>query len=199
MKFRIYPLLLLLCLLVATNVFAEDKGTTHIDADPGKKIVSSEPDNSSATKAPTISNDSPIYIEADNMESTEDSNSVIFRGAVIAKQADIKIKSRVMTVYYTQKNANNGEDKPQQVDRLICTDNVEVSRGEWLGTGDKMIYIAKDKKIVLTGDAKAWQGQNLVTGSKITYYLNDKRSEVEGAGKGQNKKNNRVNMTIIQK
>lgn len=147
--------------------------------------------------------ENPIYIEADNMKSSEKSNSVVFTGAVVAKQADIKIQADIMTVHYTEaldKTAEKSEEETnQQVEKLICTGNVEVIRGDWLGTGGQMIYTAKNKTIVLTENAKAWQGANLVTGATITYYIEDKRSEVIGAAKGEDKKSNRVNMTIIQK
>ncbi len=205
-------------MLGIANSFAAQEEPIHIKADKMKALPIEEKSNdakainitSLSTKESTAkpktnksSGESPIYIEADNMKSSEKSSAVVFTGAVIAKQADIKIKSRQMTVYYTEENANkkdkSSESGGQQVEKLVCIGNVEVNRGEWLGTGGKMVYTARDKKIVLTKNAKAWQGQNLVTGSKITYYLDDKRSEVEGAAPGTGKKNGRVNMTIIQK
>lgn len=145
--------------------------------------------------------EAPIYIEANSMSATESSNSVIFSGDVDAKQADVRIRGDKMTVYYLETSApkkNTDEKGKQEVDKLVCIGNVEITRGEWLGTGGKMVYTAKDRKIVLTQNAKAWQGQNMVTGSKITYYLDQKRSEVEG-GSSDSKKPSRVNMTIIQK
>lgn len=144
--------------------------------------------------------EAPIYIEANSMTSTESSNSVVFSGDVDAKQADVRIRGDKMTVYYLETSApkkDNGKRGKQEVDKLITIGNVEITRGEWLGTGGKMVYTAKDRKIVLTQDAKAWQGQNMVKGSKITYYLDQKRSEVEG-GKSDSKKPSRVNMTILQ-
>ena len=84
---------------------------------------------------------------------------------------------------------------------------VEVSRGEWLGTGKKMIYLAKERQVILLDSAKAWQGQNMVAGSKIIYYLDEGRSEVIGGRTSttlsdaaeKDKKKSRVNMTIMQK
>ena len=89
---------------------------------------------------------------------------------------------------------------------MICTGNVEVTRGEWLGTSKKMVYLSKERQVILTGNAKAWQGQNVVSGEKIIYYLDEGRSEVVGErtsttiGENQSgkKKPSRVNMTILQ-
>ncbi len=150
----------------------------------------------------------PIHVEADRMTSTEKTGSVVFTGNVDAKQGDVRIRADEMTVYYTkpeEKKEKEAKKKSQQVEKLVCLGNVEVTRGEWLGTGKKMIYLSAERQVVLMGNAKAWQGQNVVSGSKIIYYLDEGRSEVIGervsttlSDKGK-KKPSRVKMTIIQK
>jgi lipopolysaccharide export system protein LptA len=152
--------------------------------------------------------EAPIHIAANQMTSTEKSNSVVFTGDVDAKQGDIRIRSDEMTVYYTpkdEKSQKKGTDGAQQVEKLICTGNVEITRGEWLGTSKKMLYLSKERQVILTDNAKAWQGQNMVSGDKIIYFLDEGRSEVIGgtsttvgsSGDGE-KKPSRVNMTILQ-
>jgi lipopolysaccharide export system protein LptA len=163
--------------------------------------------------------DAPIHIEANRMTSTEKSNAVVFTGDVDAKQGDVRIRSDEMTVFYNQLESptKHPKDKKkalpeaekkttQQVEKLICTGNVEVTRGEWLGTAKKMLYLSKERQVILTENAKAWQGQNTVSGEKIIYYLDEGRSEVIGGSKattagetdGGKKKPSRVNMTILQ-
>jgi lipopolysaccharide export system protein LptA len=158
--------------------------------------------------------EAPIHISANHMTSTEKTNSVVFTGDVDAKQADVRIRTDEMTVYYTQAEdktkKKTKKEEPQkasqQVEKLICVGNVEVTRGEWLGTGKKMIYLSKERQVILTGNAKAWQGQNQVNGEKIIYYLDEGRSEViggspsatVGGSDGKSKKPSRVNMTILQ-
>jgi lipopolysaccharide export system protein LptA len=119
----------------------------------------------------------PITIESDHMTSLEQDNNVLFSGNVDAAQADVRIRSDKMTVYYT--SAEGG--KKQEVKRLKCVGNVEITKGDWLGTGQTMNYLAKERKVILSGDAKAWQGTNLVTGDTIIYYLDEGRSEVVGS------------------
>ena len=165
--------------------------------------------------------EAPIHIESNRMTSTEKSNSVVFSGDVDAKQGDVRIRADEMTVFYkalestAKQPAPKDKKKPaapqaekktsQQVENLICTGNVEVSRGEWLGTAKKMLYLSKERQVILTENAKAWQGQNMVSGEKIIYYLDEGRSEVigdtkatAGEGAGGKKKPSRVNMTILQ-
>ena len=164
--------------------------------------------------------EAPIHIEANKMTSTEKSNSVIFSGDVDAKQGDVRIRSDEMTVFYHELESSDGKGKEkdkkkaaqpaekkttQQVEKLICIGNVEVTRGEWLGTGKKMVYLSKERQVILTDNAKAWQGQNMVSGDKIIYYLDEGRSEVVGGSKAttagskdSEKKPSRFNMTILQ-
>jgi lipopolysaccharide export system protein LptA len=152
--------------------------------------------------------DAPIHIEADSMTSTEQTNSVVFVGDVDAKQGDVRIRSDEMTVYYTpeDKDPNAEKKTSQKVEKLICIGNVEITRGEWLGTAKKMTYLSKERQVILTDNAKAWQNQNMVSGDKIIYYLDEGRSEVSGDSsatatgdtKAGEKKPSRVNMTIRQ-
>lgn len=148
----------------------------------------------------------PVYVEADQMSSTEESNSVLFTGNVDAQQGDLRILSDEMTVYYHDDATADGEAKTtQKIEKLICVGNVELSTEEWLGTSEKMIYYSENRKIYLIGNAKAWQDENMVSGDKIVYYIDEGRSEVVGGtttviGEGEKKeeKKSRVKMTIMQ-
>ena len=133
------------------------------------------------------------------MTSLEQENNVLFSGNVDARQADVRIQADKMTVYYT----NAEESQKQEVKRLKCSGNVEITKGEWLGTGKEMNYLAKERKVILSGDAKAWQDKNLVTGDTIIYYLDEGRSEVVAnrasatiGGKSGKKKSGRVKATL---
>jgi len=151
--------------------------------------------------------DSPIYIEADHMASTENKNTILFTGDVDAKQGDLRIRSDKMTVYYTEKEEAEEKkqtDATQQVEKLICEGNVEITRDDWLGTSDKMTYLSDKQQVILTGNAKAWQDQNMVGGEKIVYYMDEGRSEVVGStsvtvgGDQKEEKKSRVKMRILQ-
>jgi len=158
--------------------------------------------------------DAPIHIEANRMTSTERTSSVVFIGEVDAKQGDVRIRADEMTVYYTETDKDKkaeekkAEEKTsQQVEKLVCTGNVEITRGEWLGTSKNMTYLSKERQVILTGNAKAWQNQNMVSGETIIYYLDEGRSEVMGGSpaatvgdtEAGEQKPSRVNMTIRQK
>ena len=153
----------------------------------------------------------PIRVAADHMSSIEKTNSVVFTGAVDARQADVRIRTDKMTVYYNKAKAGGktGKKGPvtRKVDKMVCVGNVKITQKEWLGTSKKAIYLAGQRQFILIGNAKAWQGQNMVSGDKIIYYLDEGRSEVVadrtratvGASGGKKKKQpDRVKMTILQ-
>lgn len=152
----------------------------------------------------SFAEEAPISITADEMTSTEKSSSVTFKGDVDAKQGDLRIRSDHMTVYYSAPDKSKSQNVTQQVNKIVCKGNVEITREDWLGTSEKMDYLADKKEVLLTGNAKFWQGQNMVAGEKIIYYMNEGRSEVLSGDEptttvvGGEKKKKRVNMTIIQ-
>ena len=149
--------------------------------------------------SPLFAANAPITIEADHMTSLEEENNVLFSGNVDARQADVRIRSDKMTVYYTSAE----ESQKQEVKRLKCVGNVEITKGEWLGTGKEMNYLAKERKVILSGGAKAWQDKNLITGDTIIYYLDEGRTEVVASrtsatigGESGKKKSGRVKATL---
>lgn len=149
----------------------------------------------------------PVYVEADQMSSTEENNTVLFLGNVDVKQGDLRILSDEMTVYYNEEaTKDEGADSAQKIEKLVSVGNVELSTSEWLGTADQMVYYSDNRRVFLIGNAKAWQGDNMISGEKIVYYIDEGRSEVVGGtttviGEGEKKeeKKTRVKMTIMQK
>ena len=134
----------------------------------------------------------PIHIEADRMISQEQKNSVIFIGNVDARQGAVTIRCQEMTVYYSEKPNKKKKNSSSRVTRLICKKDVEITQDDWLGTGERMDYFAKSRKVILSGNAKAWQGENMVAGKRIIYFLDEKRSIVEQ----DRKKSGRVKAVI---
>lgn len=150
----------------------------------------------------------PIQIEADKMTAMSKSKFVTFSGNVDARQGDIRIRSDEMTIHYLQdENSANSNREAQQVEKIVCIGNVEVTSKEWLGTSDTMHYISRENVVQLIGNAKAFKGQNMVEGERIHYYPETGKSEVLGAKaivkgekgeKADGEDSGRVNMTILE-
>lgn len=149
----------------------------------------------------------PIQIAADKMTAVEKSQIVVFSGNVDATQGNVRIRADTMKIHYDEPKDNKkaGGKTSQQVKKIICTGNVEITSDEWLGTSDTMNYFSKKNLVQLIGNAKAFQGQNKIQGERIDYYLDTGKSEVFGAktetadtgNKGAS--SGRVNMTILEK
>ena len=135
----------------------------------------------------------PVQIEADQMQSSQKDNSVFFSGKVAAKQEELTIHSDEMTVYYTDKSntkaakppasADPGGNNSKDIARLLAKGHVEITKQGWVATGNQAEYFSKDRKVVLTGNTKVWQNNNLVTGDVFVMYLDEGKSIVESSQK----------------
>lgn len=132
---------------------------------------------------------SPIQIEADHMVSNQKENSVFFSGKVEAEQGDVIIHADEMTVYYksastlSNDTSKNTADNSRNIQRLWAVGHVEITKEEWVATGDTAEYFEDERKVVLVGNTKVWQDNNLVTGDKFIMYLDEGKSIVERSSK----------------
>ena len=129
---------------------------------------------------------SPIRIEADRMESTQDQSIIMFSGHVQANQDNLIINADEMKVLYKGgETGQSSETDPgaggltQQIDSISAQGNVKIVQEDWIATGNTMDFNAEKRIVVLSGNARAWQDQNMVSGEKIILYLNEGRSVVE--------------------
>ena len=127
----------------------------------------------------------PIQIEADRMETSQEEGTVLFSGNVQANQGNLIINADEMTVLYTKAgpqpdaSAGTAADLTQKIDKIMAKGNVKIVQGDWVAAGDTMDFNADDRIVILAGNAKAWQDQNMVSGEKIVLYLDEGKSVVE--------------------
>jgi len=133
-----------------------------------------------------LNTSSPIRIEADRMETSQEQSVVLFSGHVQANQDNLIINADEMTVRYTggetalSNAAAGGNGGPtQQIDSISAKGNVKIVQEDWIASGDTMDFNSEKRIVTLSGNAKAWQDQNMVSGEKIILYLDEGRSVVE--------------------
>lgn len=132
-----------------------------------------------------VDTSTPIQVEADRMETSQEEGAVLFSGNVQANQGDLTINADEMTVLYTKAgvqsaiSAGTTNDLTQKVDKIIAKGHVKIVQGDWIAVGDTMDFNANDRIVILSGNTKAWQNQNMVSGEKIVLYLDEKKSVVE--------------------
>jgi len=140
----------------------------------------------SALGQENLNTTTPIQIEADRMETSQEKNIVIFSGHVRANQNDLIINADAMTVRYSGagNQPSSATDVPaeglsRQIDKITAKGNVKIVQGDWVATGDAMNFNSDKRMVILSGNAKARQDQNVVSGEKVTLYLDEGRSVVE--------------------
>jgi len=142
-----------------------------------------------ALAQPGLETSTPIAIEADRLESSQEQSSVVFSGNVQANQGDLIINADEMTVFYTRTAiqqasppAENTAPQARKIDKIMARGNVKIVQGDRVAAGDTMDFNADDRIVILSGNAKAWQDQNMISGEKIVLYLDEGKSVVEKSG-----------------
>ncbi len=137
--------------------------------------------NISATMADSIINEvkksgeplKPIDITSSQLEANLKSHIVIFKGDVIAKQADVILYCDILTAYYDAKNKN--------ITKIVAENDVKITRNDMIATSKQAVYDNINKLITLTGSPRVWEGNNIIEGTKIILYIGTNKIFVEGA------------------
>jgi lipopolysaccharide export system protein LptA len=117
----------------------------------------------------------PIDITSDTVEADQKTNTVTFKGNVVAKQEDTTLYANTVIINYDQNT--------KKLKEIIAVGNVKVVQLDRRATGQKATFDQDKNKIVLDGDAVIREGTNVIRGERITFYVEEERSVVEG-GKG---------------
>jgi len=125
----------------------------------------------------------PIYITADWMEVDQVKGTIVYKGRVVAVQADMTMRSDVLTAYYDQ--------EMKQMKQVVLDGKVNATQGTRVATGDRAVFDDKAKTVTLTGNPVMRQGNNQVSGAKVVYFIEQDRAMVESDGK------TRVSATIF--
>jgi len=158
------------------------KKLDQVKVDPPKSDQAgpapSKADQSKADKS------EPINITSDRMESNAGGDVVTFTGNVVATQADGMLKARLVRVFYRtlpEAAGAQGAEPRREVTRIEAEGEVMIVQAKKIATGERAVYSAAERTIVLTGSARVRQERDWVAGSKVTFYLDENRSVVEGA------------------
>ncbi|MCJ7782774.1 MAG: lipopolysaccharide transport periplasmic protein LptA [Desulfobacterales bacterium] len=117
----------------------------------------------------------PIYIDSDRLEADQKTNTVTYKGNVVAKQEDVTLYANTLVIIY--------DPDTKKLKEIIATGNVKVVQLDRRATGQKVTFDQDKNKVVLDGDAVVREGTNVIRGERITFYVEEGRSVVE-PGKG---------------
>ncbi len=117
----------------------------------------------------------PIDITSDTVEADQKTNTVTFKGNVIAKQEDITLYANTLTIIY--------DPNMKKLKEIIAVGNVKVVQLDRRATGQKATFDQDKNKVIMDGEAVVREGTNVIRGERITFYVDEERSVVE-PGKG---------------
>ena len=113
----------------------------------------------------------PIDITSDTVEAEQKTNTVTFKGNVIAKQEDTTLYANTLVVTY--------DPNTKKLKEIIAVGNVKVVQLDRRATGQKATFDQEKNKVVLDGEAVAREGANVIRGERITFYVDEERTVVE--------------------
>ena len=113
----------------------------------------------------------PIDITSDTVEADMKTNTVTFKGNVIAKQEDTTLYSNTLVVNY--------DPDTKKLKEIIAIGNVKVVQLNRRASGQKATFDQEKNKLVLDGEAVAREGDNVIRGERITFYVDEERTVVE--------------------
>ena len=127
--------------------------------------------------------DQPIDINADQLELQQDRNLAIFRGNVIAKQGDIKLRAEQLRVWYmpsSEKRTKNNNMADGTIVRIDAIDQVFVSSPTESAKGDLGVYDVAEQRLTLTGTVILTRGKNVLRGKKLVMNMRTGQSQMSG-------------------
>ena len=120
----------------------------------------------------------PIEITADSMEVDEGAKTVLFQGAVTAKQGDLRLTADDVTVHYDDKADGGG----RTISSIEARGNVFVSSPDETAQGDEGVYDVTARTIRLIGNVVLTRGDNVIRGQTLDLDLAQNKSRIQGGG-----------------
>jgi lipopolysaccharide export system protein LptA len=127
----------------------------------------------------------PIEISSNTLDVDQVKNIAVFKGNVVAIQGEMRLRSDVMTVYYTRKDENTpkveGESTQGAISKIVVNGNVVLATPEESAQGKDGLYEVDKKMLYLTGNVLLTRGKNILRGTRLDYNLVTGRSVLLGA------------------
>ena len=115
-----------------------------------------------------------IEVTSDSLSVDQATGTAIFAGNVVVIQGDLRMAAEEVSVFYGTAGG------VQEVDRVIATGGVLLTRGEDAAEGNRADYSVGTGSMVLTGDVLVTQGRTAIAGDRLSIDLNTGNGTVEG-------------------
>ena len=126
----------------------------------------------------------PVNVTGERLTYQDSDRQAHFEGGVVLRSSDGTVTADRVTVYLQPRGSDvNSASKPgSQLDRIVADGHVVIQQQTRRGTGNRLVYLAKDASFTLSGGPPsifdAEHGK--VTGDSLTFFSHDDRVLVEG-------------------
>lgn len=116
----------------------------------------------------------PVEVTADTLTVNETTGNAVFEGNVIVVQGDLRMAARRIEVIYTNTDGN------REVDEVVATGGVLVTRGADAAEGDEARYAVQTALLTMLGDVLVTQGPTAIAGDRMVVDMATGIGNVDG-------------------
>jgi lipopolysaccharide export system protein LptA len=133
----------------------------------------------------------PLDIAADGQDFTNSQCQSIWRGNVEALQADARLRTDLLKVFFESKPTKPGSSNTAcgDLQRIEAEGSIYYATPQQKVHGDNAVYVAANDTLTVTGDVVATQGQNVMRGQRMVINTKTGEGHMVGAATGRNQPN----------
>lgn len=116
----------------------------------------------------------PVNVQSETMSVFNKKGLAIWRGSVVATQAEATLKCDELEAAYDEKGAGN-------VTMLIARGNVHLTQPGRVVKSARATFDNRTRTLTFTGAPRVFEGENTLEGERIVVFVDDDRVEVAKA------------------
>ena len=139
----------------------------------------------------------PVNVTSDRLSYVDAERRAVFSGNVVVRAQDVTISSATVQVILLPNKSQSQNQTASQLDRIEAQGDIKIEQGSRKAAGNKLLYIAAEQKMVLTGTPEklpsifdAERGQ--ISGDSLTFFTHDGRVLVGSGGTSKTEIPNRI-------
>jgi lipopolysaccharide export system protein LptA len=121
----------------------------------------------------------PIQIEADELEIRDEEKVAVYAGNVRVRQGDTVLEAPALRIFYAGEATTAGVPG-SQVSRIEAGPGVLVRTGERTASGDRAVLDMAHDLITMTGNVVLTEGPNVVRGERLVVNIATKQGRIDG-------------------
>ncbi len=131
-----------------------------------------------APTLPSLNSKAPIEINADSLEVLQKDQIALFKGNVVALQAETEIRSSTMKVFYGKPEKSSNPNAPS-ISKIEVSGDVRIKTKAESARGQKGVYDVSSGIVRLSGNVTLTKDNNIIKGGSLIIDMNRGYSKIE--------------------